>query len=63
VRPLQGIDKAEPAHEPLVRATGGTEPSGDRLPIEMHVELRAQRTVLVVAAVVVHCGERTVASR
>jgi hypothetical protein len=54
VCPLQGLDKAEPAHELLVRATGGVEAFGHRLPMEMYVELHAQRTVLVVATVVIH---------
>ena len=55
----QRVDEAEPADERLVRTMGGAEPSGDRLAIEMHVELHAERTVLVVVRVVVHCGERT----
>jgi hypothetical protein len=54
VQALQRLDEAEPAHEPLVRATLAAKPSADRLAIEMHVEPDAQRAVLVAAVRLVH---------
>ena len=51
-RPLQGVDESEPADEPLVRPVRGAESSGDRLLVEVYVELHAQRALVVV--VIVH---------
>ncbi len=52
---FERVDDAEPTHEVLVGAGGRAEPPGDRLAVEMHLELHAHRTVVLVAIVVVHC--------
>jgi hypothetical protein len=52
----QGVDKAEPADEPFVRAPFRAKPSVYRLGVEVQVELHAQRAVLVGGGSVIHRG-------
>jgi hypothetical protein len=51
---LQRVDKAEPAHEPLVRAALGAKPSAYRLAVETHVEPHAHHAVLIAADLLRH---------